>query len=126
MRARTRTEVAPSTPMMRTFPALLTTFTPVRSSAGTLADSVRWLWASARAVCVAANSSRGTASTVPTIFHTSLLFMAATSTVQPPQHRQHAPVVVLGGRQVQLGEDVADVLLDRAVAHDELTRDGVV
>ena len=35
-------------------------------------------------------------------------------------------MVVLGGRQVQLGEDVADVLFHGAVAHDQLTGDGAV
>src|SRR4030095_14952867 len=113
------------TPTMRTLPALLPTSTAVMPSSGTLSVTVRWLWASANAVLQPPNSSIGTASIVPTIRQASFV-MAATSTVQPPQHGEHAPVVVLGGRQVQLGEDVGDVLLDSPVAHDQLAGDGVV
>ena len=35
------------------------------------------------------------------------------------EHRKHAAVVVLRDRQVELGEDVGDVLLDRALADHE-------
>ena len=42
---------------------------------------------------------------------------------QVGQHRQHAPVVVVAGRQVELGEDVRDVLLDRARRHHEALGD---
>ena len=41
------------------------------------------------------------------------------SRTQPAQHREHAAVVGSAGREVELGEDVADVLLDRAVADHE-------
>src|SRR4051812_21489930 len=48
------------------------------------------------------------------------------SGAQVGQARQHPPVVLLGRRQVQLGEDARDVLLDRALGHDELRGDRVV
>ena len=45
---------------------------------------------------------------------------------QPGEHGQHAAVVVLGGRQAELHEDVRDVLLDRALGDHQLLGDGRV
>ena len=45
---------------------------------------------------------------------------------QPAQHGEHPAVVAVGGRQVELGEDVGDVLLDGAVADDQRGGDGGV
>ena len=42
------------------------------------------------------------------------------------QHRQDPPVVGLGHRQVELGEDVGDVLFDRPLGDHELLGDGRV
>ena len=39
--------------------------------------------------------------------------------LQVPQHREHPPVVLRGGREVELGEDRGDVLLDRALGDHE-------
>ena len=49
--------------------------------------------------------------------------MSCSSSFQPPQDREHAAVVLVGGGQAELREDVADVLLDGLVADDELPGD---
>src|SRR5580704_2074264 len=46
-----------------------------------------------------------------------------------PQIREdgeHAPVILVGGGEVELHEDVADVRVDRLLGEDELLRDRVV
>ena len=46
------------------------------------------------------------------------------SGLEEAQHGQHPPVVLLGDREVELGEDVGDVLLDGALADDQRVGDG--
>src|SRR4051794_7500063 len=48
---------------------------------------------------------------------------AVGSALEVGEHREHAAVAVLDGRQPELAEDARDVLLDRPLGDDELTRD---
>lgn len=41
------------------------------------------------------------------------------SCVEIPQNRQHPSMIGLGHRQVEFGEDVGDVLLDRSLGYEE-------
>src|SRR5690606_8998070 len=151
MRARTVTSSAPSTPTTSTDPAPLWTSSTATPSASTVRTSVRSSWASRLTTLTVPKPSAGTATTQPS---TSQAVRSpgrrsrrvpqrsnrsprvtnqsrarrnmATSALQPPQHGEHPAVVVLGGGQVQLHEDVADVLLDGALAHHQLAGDGGV
>src|SRR5690606_19690016 len=51
---------------------------------------------------------------------------SAMSALQPAEDREDAAVVGVGGREVELGEDVPDVLLHGAVADHQLAGDGGV
>src|SRR5260370_10537502 len=42
---------------------------------------------------------------------------------EEPEHRQHPPVIGVAFRQVELGQDAADVLLDRALGDEDPARD---
>ena len=59
-----------------------------------------------------ARSTRG----VPTVDARTVRRVSRRS---PGEHGEHAAVVVLGGRQPELDEDVRDVLLDRALGDDQ-------
>ena len=48
---------------------------------------------------------------------------SAPGRAQEGEHRQHPAVVIVAGRQVELGEDVRHVLLDRARRDHHLARD---
>ena len=45
---------------------------------------------------------------------------------KPGEDGEDATVVVLGGEQVELGEDLRDVSVDRALVHGQGTADGIV
>ena len=59
----------------------------------------------------------------PAAFHFEAA-MSPTSAVEIPEYGEDAPVVMFGGEEVELGEDVGDVLLDRALADHERGGDG--
>src|SRR5262249_50904122 len=95
-----------SVPMTRTPPAPVWTSSVSRPAAGTGATVVVSSWASTPVTWSRPKPSTGTATITPARRQGRVGLIVA-SALQEPQHGQHAPVVVVGGGQVELGEDVA-------------------
>src|SRR5215472_13201614 len=55
-----------------------------------------------------------------------VIVIPRSSGAEVAQHGQHATMVAVTGRQPEFGEDVVDVLLDRAAADHERVGDGGV
>ena len=127
-----------SVPTIVTEPVALSTRSPVMSAAGTVKRSVRSSWASSSTTLSVPQPRPASTNNEPNTTHrdrprggrvttsgTGAVCARSSSTAviistpHPLQHRQHAAMIVSVGRQVELRQDAADVLLYRLVRHHE-------
>ena len=117
--------VSVSVPVMMTRPLVLSMSIDDTPSASTTSVTVLTSWARRSTMLNAPQPKAPIVSTLPAANQAVCVpdVMAVASSFQPPQDREHAAVVLVGGGQAELGEDVADMLLDGLVADDQLAGD---